>query len=148
MQEENQEKIEASELHELDYEIVKDARIERFFSFDLEVDDEGFFYDDAELLLGAVVHFDSYPVHEQLNEIFHDLMVKAIMTTMEVDGEEAAELADEYDADEFPSELSLSEDFSLFFTVEGYRGLYRLRILYGDTHVSWSNGRRDEKWDV
>lgn len=148
MQEENQETIETSENHELDYAVVKDARIERFFSFDLEVDDEGFFYDDAELLLGAVVHFDAFPAHEQLNEIFHDLMVKAIVTTMEVDAEEAAELVNEYDADEFPSELSLSEDFSLFFTVEGYRGLYRLRILYGDTHVSWSNGRRDEKWDV
>ena len=148
MQEENQETTETLEDHEVAYEVVKDVRIERFFSFDLAVDDSGFYYDDGELLLGAVVHFDTYPAHEHLNEIFHDLLIKAIMTTMEVDAEEAAELAEEYDAEEFPSELDLSEDFSLFFTVEGYRGLYRLRILYGDTHVSWSNGRRDEKWDV
>jgi len=149
MTEEQNETVETTEDQDLDYEVVKDAKIDRYFDFELQVDDEGFFYNPSEDVLGAVVQFQSFPAHETLNDIFDDLLVKAVICTQEVDPQEAQEMIEDCeDPSEYSEELDVAEDFSVFFTVEGYRGLYRLRILYGDTHVSWSNGRRDQRWEV
>ncbi len=149
MTDEQENAVETAEVQESDYQIVKDARIERFFDFELEVDEEDFYYDDDENLLGAVVSFVTYPDHETLTSIFDDLLIKAVQHTQDVDENEANEMvADCKDPEEYPDELDVAEDFSVFFTVEGYRGLYRVRILYSDLHVSHSSGRKNDRWEV
>jgi hypothetical protein len=55
---------------EVTYEIDMDANVARFFAYEIEMDEEGFIYDDDENLLGAVVHFESYPDNETLTTIF------------------------------------------------------------------------------
>jgi hypothetical protein len=131
------------------YHVVKDAEIEQYFSYDLEVDDECFYYDDEENLMGAVVEFREYPDHETLTTIFDDLLVKAVLVTQELDDEdEAQEMIDEFDdEDDFP-DLDVSSTFSLLFTVDGHQGLYRMMLDNNDHWVGHSNGRRNDRWDI
>src|SRR3990170_4970062 len=94
---------EETEVTDVTNEIVKDANIERFFSYDLEVVDEGFYCGDEENLMGAVVHLDAYLTHETLVSIFDDLLIKAVMQTQAVDEDEASELIRDYeDEDDYP----------------------------------------------
>jgi hypothetical protein len=143
-----EEQTETTESTEADYEVVKDASIERFFSYELELDEEGFFYDDDENLLGAVVHFDEYPTHETLISIFDDLLLKAVMQTQEVDEDEASEMIEACDDEEdYEEELDVSQSFSLLFKVEGYRGLYRMLTESGDYWIGHSTGCKGDRWE-
>ena len=142
-----EEQTETTEAAEVDYEVVKEASIERFFAYDLELDEEGFFYDDEENLLGAVVQFDEYPTHETLVNIFDDLLLKAVMQTQEVDEDEAQEMLDACDDEsDYPDELDVSEAFSVFFKVEGHRGLYRMLLDNNDYWVGHSSGCKGDRF--
>jgi hypothetical protein len=140
---------EQTETQEVNYEIVKDASIERFFNYDLQLDDEGFWYDDDENLMGAVVHFESYPTHETLTTIFDNLLVKAVMQTCDVDADEASELIEDcVDEDDFEDEFDVSSTFSVLFTVDGHRGLYRTLLDSNDYWTGHSSGRKSDRWDI
>ena len=134
---------------EVKYRVVEDAEIERYFSYDLEVDEDDFWYDDDGNLVGAVVEFKEYPDHETLTSIFDDLLVKAAMTTQEVGEDEAQELLEECeDEEEFEDELDISQSFSVFFRVEGHQGLYRMLLEDNDHWVGHSTGRRGDRWEI
>ena len=149
MTEEQNETTEAAESNEVEYEILKDASIERFFNFELQLDDEGYFYNEDEDLLGAVVQFENFPTQETLVSIYDDVLTQAVMTTQEVDEVEAAEMIEDCDdPSEYSAELDVAEDFSVFFLVANYRGIYRLRMINGDLHISHSSGRKHDRWDV
>jgi hypothetical protein len=140
---------EQTETADVQYQVVKDAEIERFFAYDLEVDEEGFYYDDDGNLLGAVVAFDEYPTHETLTSIFDTLLCKGVMVTQEVDEADAQKMLEGVeDEEEFEEELDISESFSLFFTVEGHPGLYRMLLDCNDHWVGHSTGRRNDRWDI
>ncbi len=133
---------------EVTYEIVKDANVARFFAYDIEQDDEGFIYDDDENLLGAVVRFDQYPDRKTLTTIFDDLLVKAVMHTQDVDAQDAEELIEDCDdEDDFEDEFDVSNTFSLLFTVDGHRGLYRMLLDSNDHWVGHSSGRKGDRFD-
>jgi hypothetical protein len=143
-----EEQTETTETTDVDYEVVKDASIERFFSYELELDEEGFWYDDEENLLGAVVQFDEYPTHETLVSIFDDLLVKAVMQTQDVDSDEAQEMIEACDDEEdYEEELDVSESFSVFFKVDGHRGLYRCLLDNSDYWVGHSSGIKNDRWE-
>lgn len=134
---------------EVTYEIVKDANVSRFFAYDIEQDDEGFIYDDDENLLGTVVHFKQYPDRKTLTTIFDDLLVKAVMHTQDVDAEEAAEMIEDCDdEDDYDDEFDVSSTFSLLFTVDGHRGLYRMLLDNNDYWVGHSSGRKGDRFDI
>jgi hypothetical protein len=142
-----EEQNETTEATEVDYEVVKDANIERFFAIDLELDEEGFFYDDEENLLGAVVQFDEYPTHETLVGIFDDLLVKAVMQTQDVTQDEAQEMIEACDDEtDYEEELDVSESFSVFFKVDGHRGLYRMLSESSDYWIGHSTGCKGDKF--
>jgi hypothetical protein len=146
---ENPMEDEQNEVSDVNYEIVKDANIERFFNYELQQDEDGFWYDDNENLMGAVVHFESYPTHDTLTATFDDLLVKAVMQTCDVEEDEAHEMIDDCDdEDDFPDEFDISNTFSLLFTVEGHRGLYRTLLDSNDYWTGHSTGRRDDRWDI
>jgi hypothetical protein len=131
------------------YEIVKDANVARFFAYEIEQDEDGFIYDDDENLLGAVVRFEQYPDHSTLTGIFDDLLVKAVMHTQDVDSEEAEEMIEDCDdEDDFEDEFDVSSTFSLLFTVEGHRGLYRMLMDSNDYWVGHSSGRKGDRFDI
>jgi hypothetical protein len=139
---------ETTEATEVDYKVMKEASIERFFSYELELDEEGFWYDDDENLLGAVVQFDEYPTHETLVSIFDDLLVKAVMQTQDVTQDEAQEMIDACDDEEdYEEELDVSEAFSVFFKVEEHRGLYRMLLDNTDYWVGHSTGCKGDRWE-
>ena len=149
MNEEQNETIENTEVQDLDYEVVKDASIERFFSYDLQVDDHNFWYDDEDNLLGVVVAFKEYPDHETLTSIFEVLLIKAVMQIHDVDEEEAQEMIEDCGSpEEYPDELDVAEAASVLFTVEGHRGLYRMTVINDDYRVSHSTGRKNDRWDI
>jgi hypothetical protein len=140
---------EQNETDEVKYRVVKDADIERYFTFDLEVDDDDFYYNEDGDLLAAVVEFRDYPDHETLTTIFDDLLLKAVMQTQECDEEEAQEFIDDCeDEEEFSAELDLAETFSVLFTVDGHQGLYRMLLDNNDHWVGHSDGTKHDKWDV
>jgi len=134
---------------EVTYSVVQEAEIGQYFDIELEEDEDGFLYDEDENLLGAVVHFETYPTHETLRSIFDDLLIKAVMQTQEVDEDEAQELIDECeDEDDFPDELDISDTFSVLFTVEGHQGLYRTLLDDNDYWTGHSTGRHADRWEV
>ncbi|RPH96557.1 hypothetical protein EHM69_00970 [candidate division KSB1 bacterium] len=140
---------EQTETDVVKYRVVTDPEVEQYFNYDLEVDDEGFLYDDDENLVGAVVEFKEYPDHETLTAIFQDLLVKAVMQTQDESADDAREMIEECDDEsDFPDELDLSKTFSLFFTVEGHSGQYRMLLDNNDYWVGYSNGRRNDRWDI
>ncbi|MBK8129521.1 MAG: hypothetical protein IPK53_11690 [bacterium] len=140
---------EQTETNEVTYEIDKEANVARFFAYEIEMDEEGFIYDDDENLLGAVVHFESYPDNETLTTIFDDLLVSAVMHTQNVDEDDAAALIESCDDDDdFPEELDVSSTFSLLFTVNGHRGLYRTLLDSNDYWTGHSSGVRGDRWDI
>jgi len=140
---------EQTETNEVTYEIDKEANVARFFAYEIEMDEEGFIYDDDENLLGAVVHFDVYPDNETLTTIFDDLLVSAVMHTQDVDEDDAAELIESCDdEDDYPDELDVSSTFSLLFTVNGHRGLYRTLLDSNDYWTGHSSGVRGDRWDI
>ena len=142
-----EEQNETTEAAVVDYEVVKEASIERFFAYDLELDEEGFWYDDDENLLGAVVQFDEYPTHETLVSIFDDLLVKAVMQTQEVDEDEASEMIEACDDEtDYPDELDVSEAFSILYRVSGHRGLYRCLLDGSDYWVGHSSGCKGDRF--
>ena len=103
---------ERTETQAITYEIVKDANIGRFFAYDLQAEDDGFWLDDEDNVMGAVVRFASYPTHKTLIGIFDDLLVKAVMQTQDVDEDEACELVQDCeDEDDYP-EFVVSSTFS------------------------------------
>lgn len=134
---------------EVKYQVVQDAEIERYFSYDLEEDEEGFIFDDDGNLLGAVVDFKEYPTHDTLVTIFDDLLVKAVVQTQEVGEEEAQEMIEDCDdEEEFEDELDISQSFSVFFRVEGHQGLYRMLLEDNDHWTGHSSGKRSDRWSV
>lgn len=140
---------EQTETNEVTYEIDKEANVARFFAYETEMDEEGFIYDDDENLLGAVVHFESYPDNETLTTIFDDLLVSAVMHTQSVLEDDAAELIDACDdEDDYPDELDIAKTFSLLYSVDGYKGLYRMLHESGDHWISHSNGVKGDRWDI
>jgi hypothetical protein len=140
---------EQTETNEISYSVIEDADIEDYFSFDLEVDDDNYYYDDDGNLLGAVVEFEQFPDHDTLTSIFDDLLLKAVMSTQEVDEDEAQVLIDECDDEgDFPDELDVSEAFSVFFTIEKHDGLYRMLLDNNDHWIGHSDGRRIDRWDI
>lgn len=144
--EQNNESLEASE--DVTYEVIADANVARFFTYELESDDEGFIYDDDGDLLGAVIHFEIFPDHETLTTIFDDLLIKAVMETQDVDEEDAGELIEGCDDEEdFPDELDVSNTFSVLFTVDGHRGIYRCLLDDNDYFIGHSNGIKGDRWD-
>ena len=131
------------------YEIVKDANVSRFFAYEIETNENGFIFDDDENLMGAVVQFEAYPTHEKLSGIFDDLLMRAVMETQECDEEDAQEMIEDCDdEDDFPDEFDVSDTFSLLFTVEGHRGLYRMLLDSSDQWVGHSSGRKGDRWDI
>lgn len=131
------------------YQILKDPHVDRFFAYDIEVDENGLITDDDGNLLGAVVHFDQYPDHSTLTSIFDDLLVRATMCTQEVDANDAREMIDACeDEGDYPAELDVSITFSLLFTVDGYRGLHRMIFESGDHWISHSRGCKGDRWDI
>ena len=140
---------EQTETNEVTYEIDKEANVARFFAYETEMDEEGFIFDDDENLLGAVVHFDVYPDNETLTTIFDDLLVSAVMHTQDVDEDDAAALIESCDdEDDYPDELDVSSTFSLLFTVNGHRGLYRTLLDSNDYWTGHSSGVRGDRWDI
>ena len=139
---------ERTETQDIIYEIVKDANIGRFFAYDLQAEDDGFWLDDEDNVMGAVVHFETYPTHETLTGIYEDLLVKAVMHTQDVDEDEALELVQDFeDEDDYP-DLSVSNTFSILFAVDGHRGLYRTLRENGDYWTGHSTGRRGDRWEI
>jgi hypothetical protein len=131
------------------YRIVKNTEIESYFSFDLEADDSGFYHDGDGDLLGAVVAFKEYPDHETLTSIFDALLLKAVMKTKNADEDEAQVLIEDCGSEEdYPDELDVCENFSVFFTVAGHEGLYRMLLECNDYRVEHSTGQKKDRWEV
>lgn len=131
------------------YRIVKDAAIENYFAYDVDQDEDGFWYDDDDNLLGAVVNFRTYPDHETLTDIFDDLLVRSVKHTQQIGESEAQELIDGCeDEDDFDDELDLSTTFSLLFFVEGHSGMYRVLLDCNDHWVGHSSGLRRDRFDI
>ena len=132
-----------------EYRIVKDAQIEKHFAYHVEKDEDGFWYDDENCLLGAVVQFKEYPDHEMLTETYQDLLVKGVMQMKEVDADEARDYIDECeDESDFGEELDLSTTFSLLFIVDGHSGMYRMLLDANDYWVGHSSGLRKDRWEI
>lgn len=139
---------EQNEVTDVTYEIVKDANVSRFFAYEIEIDEDGFIFDDEACLMSALVRFDSYPTHETLTSIFEDLLVKAVMQTQDVSEDEAEELVQDFEDESDYPDLSVSNTFSVLFTVDGHRGLYRMLFDSSDFWVGHSSGRRDDRWEI
>jgi hypothetical protein len=140
---------EQTETTELDYEIVKEPNVERFFDYELELNDSGFLFDDEGNLMGALVEFKEYPNHETLTGIFDDLLLRAVQQTQEVDEDEAQEMIDECDdEDDFPDAFDVSNTFSVLFIVENHRGLYRVLLDCNDYWVGHSTGHMNDRWEI
>ena len=146
--------MEENERHEeategVTYEIVQNPHVDRFFAYDIEVDETGFISDDDGNLFGALVHFETYPTHETLVSIFDDLLVRAVQQTQEVDAEEASEMIEACDdEDDFEDEFDISTTFSVLFKVDGHKGLYRTLLDTNDYWTGHSSGLKGDRFEI
>jgi hypothetical protein len=139
----------ADETTDIEY-TVTNVSIKRHFTIDIAANDENNFWliDDFKFL-GAVVTFKEYPDHKTLMWIFNDLLIRAVMLAQEADEDEAREMLDECDTEEeFPADLGIAETFSMFFTVEGHQGLYRMLLQNNDHWIGHSTGKKGDRWGV